>query len=160
MLLTNSKLLADKQCDVSKWTCDKWLKKKNLSSNPTQSHACCWVSSEWVLQKANERPIFCHCITLSVYQWALLCECSSLSPAFSRFPGIIQLTVCVSHLVVSGSLWSPCSVAHQAPLPMEFSRQEYWSAISFSRGHPHAGVKPRPPALQADSLLSELPGKP
>ena len=45
---------------------------------------------------------------------------------------------------------------------MEFSRQEYWSGLPFtSPGNlPNPGIKPRSPALQADSLLSELPGKP
>ena len=52
------------------------------------------------------------------------------------------------------------SVAHQAPLPMGFPRQEYWSGLPFpSPGVlPDPGVKPRSPALQADSLLSEPPG--
>ena len=41
-----------------------------------------------------------------------------------------------------------------------FSRQEYWSGLP-SPGHlPDPGIKPRSPALQADSLLSEPPGKP
>ena len=46
------------------------------------------------------------------------------------------------------------TVAHQAPLSMEFSRQEYWSGLSFpSPGDfPNPGIKPRSPALQADSL--------
>ena len=45
---------------------------------------------------------------------------------------------------------------------MEFSRQEYCSGLPFpSPGNlPNPGIKPRSPALQADSLLSELPGKP
>ena len=45
---------------------------------------------------------------------------------------------------------------------MDFSRQEYWSGLSFlSPGDlPDPGIKPRPPALQADSLPSESPGKP
>ena len=45
---------------------------------------------------------------------------------------------------------------------MEFSRQEYWSGLPFpSPGNlPNPGIKPGSPALQADSLLSELPGKP
>ena len=44
---------------------------------------------------------------------------------------------------------------------MEFSRQEYWSGLLFpSPGDlPNPGIKPRFPALQADSLLSEPPGK-
>ena len=45
---------------------------------------------------------------------------------------------------------------------MEFSRQEYWSGQPFpSPGDlPDIGIEPRCPALQADSLLSEPPGKP
>ena len=35
-----------------------------------------------------------------------------------------------------------------------------WAVISFSRDLSDPGIKPRSPALQADSLLSELPGKP
>ena len=34
-----------------------------------------------------------------------------------------------------------------------------WVAISFSRGSSDTGIKPRPPALQADSLPFEPPGK-
>ena len=35
-----------------------------------------------------------------------------------------------------------------------------WVAISFSRDFPDPGIEPRSPALQADSLPSEPPGKP
>ena len=45
-------------------------------------------------------------------------------------------------------------VAHQAPPPMGFSRQEYWSGLPFpSPGElPDPGIEPRSPALQADAL--------
>ena len=45
------------------------------------------------------------------------------------------------------------------PLFMGFSRQEYWSGFPFPspRDLPDPGIKPRCPALQANSLLSELP---
>ena len=45
---------------------------------------------------------------------------------------------------------------------MEFSRPEYWSGYSFpSPGDlPNPGIKPSSPALQADSLPAEPPGKP
>ena len=60
------------------------------------------------------------------------------------------------------TLVMPWTVARQAPLSMEFSRQEYWSGLPFpSPGDlPDPGIKPRFSALQADSLLTELPGKP
>ena len=58
----------------------------------------------------------------------------------------------------------PGSSAHgilQAPLPMEFSRQEYWSGLPYpSPGDlPNPRIEPRCPALQVDSLQSEPPGK-
>ena len=45
---------------------------------------------------------------------------------------------------------------------MGFSRQEYWSGLPFpSPGDlPDPGIKHGSPALQADSLVSEPPGKP
>ena len=57
---------------------------------------------------------------------------------------------------------TPWTVASQAPLSVGFSRQGYWSGYTFpSLGDlPNPGIKPRSPALQADSLLSEPPGKP
>jgi len=44
---------------------------------------------------------------------------------------------------------------------MEFSRQEYWSGLPFPPPGdlPNPGIKPGSPAFQADSLLSEPPGK-
>ena len=46
--------------------------------------------------------------------------------------------------------------------PWEFSRQEYQSGLPCPppRDLPNPGIKPRSPALQADSLPAELPGKP
>ena len=57
------------------------------------------------------------------------------------------------------ALWT---VAHQSPLSMGFSRQEYCSGLPFaSPGNlPYPGIQPRSPALQADSFPTELPGKP
>ena len=48
---------------------------------------------------------------------------------------------------------TPWTVAQQAPLSVEFSRQEYWSGLPCpSPGDlPNPGIKPRSPALQADS---------
>ena len=53
---------------------------------------------------------------------------------------------------------TPWTAAHQAPLCMKFSRQGYWSGLPFpSPGDiPNPGIESRSPALQADSLLTEL----
>ena len=55
---------------------------------------------------------------------------------------------------------TPWTVAYQAPLSMEFFRQEYWSGLLCpSPGDcPNPGIKPRSPTLQADSLPSEPSG--
>ena len=53
---------------------------------------------------------------------------------------------------------TPWTVAHQAPLSMGFSRQEYWHGLPFpSPGYlTDPGIKPisfKSPALQADSFF-------
>ena len=55
---------------------------------------------------------------------------------------------------------TPWIVAHQAPLSMRFSRQEYWSGLPFpSPGDlPNPGIEPGSPTLEADALTSEPPG--
>ena len=65
----------------------------------------------------------------------------------------------LSRLRLFATLWT---VACQAPLSMGFSRQEYWSGLPCpSPGElPNPGIESVFPALQADSLLSEPPGKP
>ena len=62
----------------------------------------------------------------------------------------------VSCSVVSDSA-IPWSVPHQAPLSMGFSRQEYWSRLSFSSPGdlPNPGIEPGSPVLQVDSLPPE-----
>ena len=56
------------------------------------------------------------------------------------------------------TLVTPWTVACQAPLSMGFSRQAYWSGLPFpSPGDlPYPGIEPGSPALQADSLSTEL----
>ena len=50
------------------------------------------------------------------------------------------------------------TVAHQASLSIEFSRQEYWSGLPLPSPEklPNPGIKPWSPAWQADSLPFEL----
>ena len=80
----------------------------------------------------------------------------------------------LSHVQLFGTAWT---VAHQAPLSMEFSRQEYWRGLPFltSGDFPDPGIEPLSlvcPALavrffffffffwQSDSLPLAPPGKP
>ena len=63
---------------------------------------------------------------------------------------------CFSHVRLFATLWT---VARQAPLSMEFTRQEYWIGLRCSPTGdlPYQGVEPTSSVLQADSLL--LTGK-
>ena len=81
------------------------------------------------------------------------------SPAEDIF---IYVCVVCTHVCaqVCPALWT---VAHQAPLSMEFSKQEYWSGVPFpSRGDlPHPRIKPlspASPALIGDPLQQSHPG--
>ena len=74
--------------------------------------------------------------------------------------------VCVLSLFSCVRLFAtPGTVALQAPLSMAFSRQENWSGLPFPPPGdlPNSGIEPSSlasPALQADSLPTEPPGKP
>ena len=75
------------------------------------------------------------------------------SPAYDAASGGLVAKSCLT-------LCQPRTIAHQAPLSMEFSRQEYWSGLPFPspRDLPDPGVEPsllhcrQSPALQVDSL--------
>ena len=76
-----------------------------------------------------------------------------------------KMIVMYSDAQLCPSLWDSIDVACQAPLSMEFSRQEYWSGLPFpSPGDlPNPGIEPSSlvsPALQVDSLPLVPPGKP
>ena len=64
-----------------------------------------------------------------------------------------------SHVWHCATLWT---TARQTPLSMGFSRQKYWSGLPCPPPGdlPNPGIKPRSPALQADSSPSELQGNP
>ena len=75
-----------------------------------------------------ERFIHAHCLYLCV----CVCVC-------------VYARVCsFSHSVVSNSFATPWTIAHQAPLSIGFSRQEYWSGLPFpTPGYlPDPGIKP------------------
>ena len=65
----------------------------------------------------------------------------------------------LSRVQLFATLWT---VAYQAPQSVKFSRLEYWNGLPFpSPGDlPDPGIEPSSPALQADALPSEPPGKP
>ena len=71
---------------------------------------------------------------------------------------VAQLLGCVLLFV---TVWT---VAHQAPLPMEFSRQEYWNEVSLPRPRDlhDPGIEPTSfasPALAGVFFTAVPPGK-
>ena len=68
----------------------------------------------------------------------------------------LSMLSCLSHVQLFATLWT---IACQAPLSMGFSKQEYYPSPSPG-ALSDLGIEPGSPALQADSLPSEPPGKP
>ena len=89
---------------------------------------------------------------LQQFDYLCVCVCVCVC-AQARMPGHFS---CVWLFAI------PWTVACQAPLSVEFSRQEYWDGLPFpSPGNlPKPGNEPGSPSLQADSLPSEPLGKP
>ena len=73
-----------------------------------------------------------------------------------------EVGTCVQSLSHVRLFVTPGTVAHQTPLSMGFSRQDYWSGLPFpSPGDlPNPEIKCWSPALQVDCVSTELPGKP
>ena len=74
---------------------------------------------------------------------------------------VVCVCVCVcmhTHMCAQScpTLYAPWTVVHQAPLFMEFSRQEYWSRLPFlTPGDlPDPGVEPM--SLESPALASEF----
>ena len=96
--------------------------------------------------------------------------CIYIAPQPMVFSQLVFRNVCVraswkvkvSVAQLCLALCDPWATAHQAPPATEFSWQEHWSGLPLpaSGDLPEPGPEPRSPALQADFLLSEPPGKP
>ena len=129
-----------------------WKKPRMLSDSPGHSftsHLLAYESPVHIIHPAQASLSFKH-EESTVFTWPSQSFCTSnmCSPCRTQS--------------VSLSVMSDSEIAHQAPLSVEFSRPEYWSGLpSPSPGDfPKPGIKPRSPALQADSSPSEPLGKP
>ena len=69
---------------------------------------------------------------------------------------------CVPSPQSRATLWDPMYYSPPGSSGIEFfqARILEWGTIPFSRGLPNPGIEPRSPTLQADSLTTELSGKP
>ena len=121
--------------------------------NSMDRGACCWGHKESDANRAY---------TATNAQCNFPIETSSPTANLGKYfhfkfyhLGFVTKSESVSCSVVSDSSETPRSVACHAPLSMEFSRQEYWSGMSFPfpGDLPDPGIKPGCPALQAGSLV-------
>ena len=106
--------------------------------------------------KSDERP------HRGLTDWGSLRSLSKQESVKPLSVGRVLALLLFSHHVMSSSLRPHgLYVAYQDPPSIGFSRQEYWSRSPFpSPGDlPYPGIEPRSPEMQADSLLSEPPGK-
>ena len=94
-----------------------------------------------------------------IYTW---CWPFGRRSGFLLHGSLFRATVWVKSLSRVRLFATPWTVARQASLSMGFSRQEYWSGLPLpSPGYlPNPRIEPGSPALQADALSSEPPGKP
>ena len=77
-----------------------------------------------------------------------------------QFPSTTQPRLShFSHVRLHASLWT---IARQAPLSMEFSRQACWSGLPCppAGNGPNPGIKPRSPALEGEFFTTDPPEKP
>ena len=76
--------------------------------------------------------------------------------------GLSSLCLHAKSLQLCLTLFDPVDCSLPGSSVHGFSRQEYWSGLPCPPPGdcPHPGIKPRSPALQADSLPSEPAGKP
>ena len=123
--------------------------------------------NHWVRPLESEsltvEPTSCLCNKFCQWFWGHSHLTSSLTPAPPHDLWLIKHAC-----VLNCSVWlfaTPWTVAHQAPLSMEFSRQENWSGLPFSSpgNLPNPGIEPASlvsPELQEDSSPAEPSGKP
>ena len=79
-----------------------------------------------------------------------------------ELPAVMILLLLFSHSVVFDFFATTWTAAHQAPLSMGFSRQEYWSGLPFlpPGDLPGPGIEPKSPALADGLFATELTQRP
>ena len=102
---------------------------------------------------------FCYCVAHAI---SLLQECFFVAESLTTCSIFHYQQSEVKSLSRVQLFATPWTAAYQASPSMGFSRQEYWSGLPFpSPGDlPDPGIEPGSPALEADALTSEPPGKP
>ena len=115
----------------------------DCATNSTELWIASWVVGDWGLFQIFINWLLVPIWVIKHLNWNLPCLHA-------------QSFICVGLFVTP---WTePC----QAPLPMGFSRQEYWSGLPFPspRDLPDPGIRAASPALAGGFFTTEPPGKP
>ena len=134
-----------------------------LQLHSTEKHRCFCSYSTFKLNHVSRLS----CEVLEKYN---LCHFSISSlveqnHTIFRAERYTTMHVCAQLLSCVQLLATPWTVAHQAPLSLEFSRQEYWNGLTFPPPGdlPNPGIEPASPvspALAGGFFTTAPPGKP
>ena len=95
-----------------------------------------------------------------VLEWGAIASLGNLSTEMKI--KVLDTKICVCVLSHVRLFTTPWTVSQQAPLSMEFSREEYWSGLPTPGSFPTRGLhtSPASPALAGGCFTTEPPGKP
>ena len=108
--------------------------------------------SEWTFE--SNRGVFSFFFFKKNFYWSIVVLQCCVSFYYSKvnqpYIYVCMHAQCLSRVWVRATPWT---VAHQAPLSLGFSRQEYWSGLPlpFPGDLPDTEIEPMSPALQKDS---------
>ena len=87
---------------------------------------------------------------LQCFWFGLLKDCGIFVAILYAYPWLFLLLFVAKLSLTFATLWT---LAHQAPLSMGFSRQEYLSGLPSPADLPDPGIEPESPAWQVDNYL-------
>ena len=120
--------------DISCVSCNWWIRNQADSlSLPWETLGNMWLE---IISTVLLKIIYIHISTFS---------------SLIKYTSVQYFVILIKKEVAQSfpTLMTPWTAAHQAPLSMGFSRQEYWNGVTFPspRDLPKPGIEPRSPAL-------------
>ena len=113
------------------------------------SHLVVWKPRRGAVQICLQRGLL---LTCSAGNWQPVCAVPS-GPSWAWVLAVCMYAQLLSHVRLFATPWT---VAHQAPLSMEFSRQEYWSGLPFPSPGNLSNPRIEPRSLACRQILYHL----